>query len=110
MILDKESPDVICAQLKLCGQKVPELVDQEATKCVICQYVAGKVYGFLSQPATEEQVAKALVNVCKILPTGTARIACESLLDSWGADLVAYIVAKEQPDVICKQLRACPAA
>jgi len=109
-ILNKESPDTICAQLKVCGQRQPQPVDSEngASECVICQYITSKVYGYLSEPVTEEHIAEALVKVCDVLP-GAARVACESLLDSWSGDIVAFILAKEQPDVICRQLHACSA-
>jgi saposin len=103
LLLEKESPDVICRQLKLC-RVAPKL--RGDSKCVLCKIVLAEVEKILADDRTQEAIEKALSKVCYLMPE-EIRDPCNAMVHDYLPLLIAYFEKKEPPETICRQIHIC---
>jgi hypothetical protein len=93
-------PRDVCSYLGFCSS--PSLkVD---TQCDICVFVVTQAARFIN--GTEEQIEKALLAQCKKLPGQLEKI-CETLVLTYGKDIIKWLLAKVQPKEICTRIGLC---
>lgn len=73
--------------------------------CVMCEFIMTKLEQDLNKHATQEQIKKAVENVCTVLPKNV-RAPCTKFVDNY-AELVITLLATTPPAKICEQLKMC---
>lgn len=70
LLLNQESPTVICTQIGLCTSAKKQIVQVQANQyCTICEFVLSTVDQYLDTNSTEQQIILFIENVCYILPS-----------------------------------------
>ena len=80
---------------------------KNAVECTLCKYVLSFINTLLESNATEQEIAKALEVVCKIVPSGS-RDTCEKFVQTYGPILPELIAELDDPNVVCAILNMCP--
>lgn len=75
-------------------------------ECTACKYVLSFINTLLENNATEQEIEKALENVCKILPS-KSKESCEKLVQTYGPILPQLIAELDDPNVVCALLGFC---
>ncbi|XP_072050756.1 uncharacterized protein [Amphiura filiformis] len=83
-----------------------EDVDSD-TYCTICNVVMGIVEQQLTKNATEDEIIKAVDEVCKLLP-GSLQLECNEFITAFGPALIAILTTEIDPSKICTTLGLCP--
>lgn len=107
--LNKETPTVICQQIKLCTSSPTVLVQAVGSsklECQLCTFVIGEGEKILAKNSTQQDVENALDSVCSKM--GSFAPLCESFVDEV-VPLAAYeISAYVTPALVCQTAKMCP--
>ncbi|XP_062500916.1 acyloxyacyl hydrolase-like [Corticium candelabrum] len=75
------------------------------TACVACTLIVGMTEQ-LSQ-YHNQSVVEAMEMICRYLPEGLYRRACDSLFEEYGAAVIKLLETKETGDIVCLALGMC---
>eukprot|EP01028_Stygiella_incarcerata_P007825 TRINITY_DN327_c0_g1_i2.p1 TRINITY_DN327_c0_g1~~TRINITY_DN327_c0_g1_i2.p1 ORF type:complete len:731 (-),score=181.72 TRINITY_DN327_c0_g1_i2:237-2429(-) len=122
----KETPEVICDQLKLCSQvgKVPEPKRSHfssSVECTLCELVMTEVEKLLASNYTESKIQEVLDEVCGYMPEllqsacqdvcgflpSALQSPCQELINQYLPELIQLLESEETPQVICQQIGLC---
>ncbi|KAJ4459565.1 putative Proactivator polypeptide [Paratrimastix pyriformis] len=98
--------DKICKTMRLCGTSKPAPVHTPSLECTVCQFIMSELESFLTQAKTEEEIVKAVEQVCSRLP-GFIQGPCHDLIEQYGPEIIQLLVDKENPQTICTQIKLC---
>jgi hypothetical protein len=103
-ILNNENPEKVCQLFKLC----PAFQIRNSIKetCFTCRTVAGLVESLLKDNKTQAEIEESLDKFCNVLPGGIID-ECKALINNNLNNIIAFILVKETPEVICKALGLC---
>lgn len=73
--------------------------------CVLCEFVMTQLEKDLNDHATQEEIKKAVENVCTVMPK-TVRGQCTKFVDSY-SELIITLLATTPPAKICEGLKMC---
>jgi saposin len=119
LIEQKETPEVVCKQLKLCDTTaasavavaiaVPAPAKQipTAITCPICKIVVKFVEDKITAKTPIEKIKTDLEEFCGTIPK-YLRKPCDDAVE-YGIDNLVALVEKETPEVVCQQLKLCSA-
>jgi len=77
-----------------------------STECVLCEFVIKTLDSQLSDNATEEEIVKALDEVCGVLPD-TIKAPCEQFVQQYGPTVIALLLQELDPQEVCTKLGLC---
>jgi hypothetical protein len=97
-----KNPRQVCQKLNLCSNF--QVAVPADTKCDICVFVVSYAAKYIN--GTEEQIEKVLLGACKKLPGQLEKI-CETLVLTYGKDIIRWLLAKVQPKEICTRIGLC---
>lgn len=86
-----------------------KLVDQDLTAdptCVMCEFVMAQLEKDLNNKKTDEEIKKAVRNVCKHLPASVSK-SCNQFVDYY-FDMILVFIETMQPSEVCAAMRCCP--
>eukprot|EP00029_Vermamoeba_vermiformis_P006925 TRINITY_DN284_c0_g1_i1.p1 TRINITY_DN284_c0_g1~~TRINITY_DN284_c0_g1_i1.p1 ORF type:complete len:210 (-),score=55.03 TRINITY_DN284_c0_g1_i1:653-1282(-) len=106
LLLQKETPSVICAQLGLCSSAKLYKPAQSGQYCTICEFVVQAAEGYIQSNATLKEIETLLDSVCSILPGGF-QDQCADFIDNYLELAIQWILSNENPDVFCTQVGLC---
>jgi hypothetical protein len=119
LIESKETPEVICAQIKICP-KLPKSVTEiapvtavtpvaggvpEFITCPICKLGIEIVEDFIKTKQPIEKLQQQIEAFCASLPS-FLRAACDNL-ENMGMEKLIELVQKETPEFVCGQIKMC---
>jgi len=106
LILQNESPDVICTQIGVCSSKVLRRIKDD-NLCPICQLIVSIVDNFLSQNSTIGFIEDQLKQFpCELLP-GQLEKQCDDFIDLYVPQLINWILKNEDSQTFCTQVGLC---
>ncbi|KAK3744542.1 hypothetical protein RRG08_056678 [Elysia crispata] len=108
-ILLTYKPDDVCKMLAICTKtsvaaKVESSV-QDGPQCTICEFAMTQLEGLLAKNSTEQQIEKALDQVCNFLPA-TVKQECDTFVKQYTPTLIQLLL-QVKPDQICTYLQLC---
>ncbi|XP_065912710.1 uncharacterized protein [Dysidea avara] len=121
LIINDESPQVICTDLGLCSSKLPakspkveNTVPTEelhpakvaSLQCDICEEVVKIVEQYAEDNETEAKVKEAVEQFCTSLPAPLSSV-CSDLVDQYFDEIWEDIINNEPPHAICTNLGLC---
>jgi saposin len=106
LLINEESPEIACAQLKLCTSVAVTPAKLTGEECVICEYVLSTADQYLTGNETEQQLILFVENICYILPS-TIRGECDALISTYAPEIVQMLVQDYPPDVVCTSIGLC---
>lgn len=109
LLLQKETPSVICSQLGLCSSSKlikPIKPAQSGQYCTICEFVVQAAEGYIQSNSTLKEIETLLDSVCSVLPGGF-QDQCSDFIDNYLELAVQWILSNENPDVFCTQVGLC---
>eukprot|EP00003_Mantamonas_plastica_P025549 TRINITY_DN5029_c0_g2_i2.p2 TRINITY_DN5029_c0_g2~~TRINITY_DN5029_c0_g2_i2.p2 ORF type:complete len:471 (-),score=146.41 TRINITY_DN5029_c0_g2_i2:236-1648(-) len=118
LLLQHEPADTICSQIGLCKNSsatvdmktvtpAPLVKDvKSGAYCAICEFIMDKLETLISNNSTEQEIIAAVEKVCGFLPK-TIRSECDSLVETYGQQIINMLLQKENPQTICTQLGLC---
>ena len=74
-------------------------VEDPSTQCVLCEFVIQTLDKQLGDNATEEEIIKALDEVCEALPD-TLRESCEQFVSTYGPTVIALLLQELDPQQV----------
>ena len=99
-IEDYETPEIVCAQIRLC----PQVVSVDIT-CDGCKFIAEIIENFALDEKTITEIEKNVEKICVMVPKYYA--VCDKIVKAYIPLIVKYIKEKETPEIICKQIGLC---
>jgi hypothetical protein len=75
--------------------------------CTLCQFVVHYAEDYLEQNATEQAVMQFLEGVCLLMPS-QFRSQCQAFVEHDTKNLIALLIQKLPPNVLCSYLGICP--
>jgi len=111
-ILAEESPDVACTAVGACGSSLANVkpvihLTFDNSSCQTCLTIVTVAENFISSDATEEEVEKILENICILFWDSTMQAECDSIIESFTPEIIAMLIANEDPEVVCAQVEYC---
>lgn len=107
MLINKESPATVCAELKLCTKKS---VDVNANvECVFCEFAVGKVEEYLEKNATETVIMDMILHDCSALVEKELVAECKKVVGEYGPEIINLLVNEMPPSRVCTTLGLCTA-
>jgi saposin len=110
MLVNKEDPTTVCTELKICTSANDMVDTPEAADCALCQFLVGRVEGYLASNMTETAIVDALLKDCAILRETNIVATCKNLVGTYGAEIITLLVNEENPDQVCLKLKVCTSA
>jgi len=119
----KEPPAEVCARIGVCTKQASsELLEllpaamslqKAASKrnvgglsgCLLCKTLVGYVEMYINRNETTANIEKKLHRFCKIVKKFEQE--CDMLIDTELEKIIKKLEAKESPDKVCDQLKAC---
>jgi len=77
-------------------------------ECQVCQWAVSAVEAYISQPDTEQELARVLQELCTVLPGNYAQV-CQNFVVVYMDETVAYVIDNFTPPVVCSKLDVCVA-
>lgn len=74
--------------------------------CIICEFAMTELKTLLSENATQQDIEKALEEVCSLLPS-TIRSECDQFVEQYGPAIVAILLQELDPSKVCTALGLC---
>jgi len=105
LLLAKESPEVICKQIRMCLAEVPHH-RSNSFECTVCKLVMAEVEKIIASNYTRARIEDALAKVCEILPQALQE-PCKGIVSQYLPELIELFLDRESPDTICKQIKLC---
>jgi len=100
---DKETPDVVCKQVKLCPV---QLRYSGAIECTLCKFVVNEAYKYLVTNKSEQGLINFLDHeVCDHIPYYADD--CKSIVQDLVPIIFQAFEDKETPEVVCQQIKLC---
>ena len=90
-------------KIPITSNEVSKVSDDPSTQCVMCEFVIKTLDSQLSDNATEEEIIKALDEVCDILPD-TIKAPCEAFVQQYGPTVIALLLQELDPQQVCMGL------
>jgi saposin len=103
-----ETPQQVCAKIKLCSSTVAVAKPRGSGTCSICQSIVGFVEAYLEQNQTIAQIEQQLQGVCAL--TGPYEQICDNLVSQYVPQLIQYIEQDYTPEQACQKIGLCQAA
>eukprot|EP01118_Nematostelium_gracile_P016770 TRINITY_DN7026_c0_g1_i2.p1 TRINITY_DN7026_c0_g1~~TRINITY_DN7026_c0_g1_i2.p1 ORF type:complete len:216 (+),score=31.56 TRINITY_DN7026_c0_g1_i2:63-650(+) len=75
-------------------------------ECGFCEFVIFTIYTYVTSSSTESQIATVVDEVCNYVPSGEEAL-CQSIINTYGPDIIEFIVEKEAPATICGFIGFC---
>ena len=72
----------------------------------MCEYVIHKVQHFLSDNKTEQEIQKALEQVCGYMPKAV-KPQCEHVVETYGTAIIEMLANGVDPKEICTMMHLC---
>ncbi|KAJ8022464.1 Prosaposin [Holothuria leucospilota] len=121
LITQSISPKQVCTALTLCTAESVKEVKQEkspvpiteddfeaSTECIICEFAFRELEEQLKKNATEEDIKKALQEVCTFLPEPLQE-DCNLLVTYYTTEVIYQLLRKYPANKICTLLKVCAA-
>ena len=108
-IINKEDPETLCTQLDLCKRSSEEKQQPGPLKgleCAACEYLMSLVESVLGNNATEQEIVQFVDKVCTLFPSAL-RAPCEAIIETYGPQLIDFLLAREDPATFCGQVGLC---
>lgn len=96
-----------CLVANACEKDMHDVRLQSNTTCALCEFVVSVLQDLLADNATEQDAIKALELVCSKMPV-TIRQECTVFVDKWGPSIIQLIMAKLDPQLVCREINICP--
>jgi saposin len=113
LLLNEETPELICQQIGLCSSEKSKMVVLEVPKaseyCTVCEFVLSTAEQYLDNNATDKQIILFIENVCYILPT-TIRQECDDLIATYATEIITLLIQDYPPNVVCTEIGLCSSA
>lgn len=108
MLKNKYPANKVCHMIGLCPAQVEEEVVAEENNqfCDLCHQVVQYVENYVGSNTTTQRVIEALQQVCNFVPA-QFEASCKAIIPVVWPQLIASIIAKESPAVVCKQIHLC---
>jgi len=108
-ITEKENPQVVCQQIKLCAPQVARMrlsVKPEANPlaCGLCQGIVNVVEQQVQNNWTVTQIDNAVMRVCNRLKVGAW---CQQNVIPRVQEVLSLLLSKASPDKVCAKLKLC---
>lgn len=100
--------DILNRAVKNTEKKIKD-VDQDINadpQCVMCEFVMAQLEKDLNDKKTDEEIKKAVLNVCKHLPASVSK-SCNQFVDYY-FDMILVFIETMQPSEVCAAMRCCP--
>ena len=105
-LLKKETPEVICQQIRACVSAVVEKEPEQASfLCSACEFAMVELEQFLSQNRTQQEITEFLKRVCDLIPENV-RGMCHVLVDLELPNILEWIKTIP-PNQVCTAIGAC---
>ncbi|XP_033111182.1 uncharacterized protein LOC117112217 [Anneissia japonica] len=104
-LLKSMPPDAICAALQLCGAN-DQMKLSTSGGCLICEFILKELDNYLKKNSTEEEIIKALEQVCNMLPS-TISADCVVFVHKYGDAIIELLLLELDPSAICTALTLC---
>jgi len=75
-------------------------------QCEICKLVLSEVEKYITENSTEQQIEKALEQVCKSLPKAVQAI-CVAFVQQYEAQIVELLIKQLPPEQVCAAIGLC---
>ncbi|GFN91862.1 proactivator polypeptide, partial [Plakobranchus ocellatus] len=107
LLLLQVKPAEVCAYLGLCSKAVEKMSSPEKAGpfCVICEFVMTQLDNILAGNATQQQIEKALDQVCNLLPASVKQ-ECDSFVAQYTPTLIQLLL-QVKPAQVCTYLALC---
>lgn len=102
LLVQKESPDVICGQAGMCASKKYG----GDVKCKLCTYVFNELEKILAENKTEEFIIDGLDKVCGYVPS-SIKSYCDELVKDSIPFLIQLLENEQSPKTICTEIGEC---
>jgi len=121
LLLNKENPDTICKQIRLCTTALMKEVAASpafspadvkvkgATECYVCKLVVGYVENFIKSNSSEAEIIKEADKVCSVLPSSIGAV-CKAFVANYLPQVIEMLLNKVPPQSVCDSLKLCTAA
>lgn len=109
LIVNSVTPDQICEEIKMCKatkEIEPVVAKVNDEKCVLCEYVITTLDKMISDKHNEDEVRKALDNLCNHMPSSINK-KCVKFVDTYSELVIDYLSQDLSPEEVCQQLRLC---
>ncbi|BFZ17741.1 hypothetical protein BsWGS_20780 [Bradybaena similaris] len=111
LIATEMEPDVICEELKLCGQPEKQAVQASSPvgatiACDICELIVKEIDKAIGSNYTEEELKKFLNDFCDRLPT-PLRGQCTDFVTQYSDQIIKVLLNEVDPKLICTTLGLC---
>lgn len=98
------SSDFICTIIGVCDS----VVDPASVRiCHLCEEGFKLIEDTLSFDPTEEEIETLLEFVCRLLPEGPYRDACDMFITKNISFIISSLVGRYPPKLICEEIGAC---
>ncbi|XP_028408448.1 prosaposin-like isoform X2 [Dendronephthya gigantea] len=113
LLLEEITPDQICTKLGLCSSngkpsKFTFSKPNDET-CDLCKMAVQYLESILESNATEEEIKKALEDICNMLPA-SLKTECNAIVAEYGDLIIKIILGEITPDEVCELLKLCQAS
>ncbi|EFA85006.1 hypothetical protein PPL_02000 [Heterostelium album PN500] len=78
----------------------------DGVKCDLCQIIVKRAEVMILKNETQQHIINSMEKACAMLPSKWSR-PCVALVDFYGPLIIQKIVERENPKVVCQQLRIC---
>merc|ERR1711915_826728 len=86
----------------------PSVSSSNDLSCSLCKTVMELLDAYITDGATEQQIADALKQICSVLPS-PLDIECEVMITEYTDDIIELIINQYmRPDQVCEALSLCP--
>eukprot|EP01027_Heterolobosea_sp_BB2_P002773 GEZU01004166.1.p1 GENE.GEZU01004166.1~~GEZU01004166.1.p1 ORF type:complete len:483 (+),score=187.36 GEZU01004166.1:713-2161(+) len=104
-ILNKETPSVVCTQVKLCTATQFDAESVAAWYCPACEFAMAQLENYLQNNHTDEEILNFLKDSCHKMP-GELQSYCDLLINLEGPKIIE-LLDSIPPSQICTEIHAC---
>jgi len=109
-----ENPQQFCTQVGLCAFAKPvlrkadvkKMIIKSGSTCSICETLAAMLEEYLGTSGAQHQIEAELAQLCGQLPA-PFDAECNNIVAAYLPELIQWVVANENPQVLCTQLSLC---
>jgi saposin len=103
LLIQKENPQAVCTKLKICTALTQPVA--VTPQCAICEFLVKEVEAELAKNKTQSEIIADLDKVCAKL--GAIKAECAAVVGQYGPQIIQMLMAKENPQTVCTQLKLC---
>ncbi|XP_059176040.1 uncharacterized protein LOC131955787 isoform X3 [Physella acuta] len=110
-LLQKLSPQQVCAALKLCTNGTYTVATQTVSQpqsqlCDMCKLVVTYIDTYLKQNVSEAKIEEMLNKLCSFLPSAIQQ-ECNALVTQYTPTIIQLLLSKLDPSQVCAKLKFC---